>query len=107
MVPMLEAHMQLLSKVMTLPRPNGRVLTLLLQFMQHAVTHGPAFKVLKNHIKPMLFNAALPLMYFSTADMELFSTDPQEFVRKVCAIAWNLYLWHCTGFTACLDNSFH
>lgn len=83
MVPMLEAHMQLLSRMTALPRPNERILTLLLQYMQYSITHGPAFKVIRSHVKPMLFNAALPLMYFSADDKELFVTDPHEFVRKV------------------------
>lgn len=90
MVPMLEAHMQLLSKMMAVPRPNERILTLLLQYMQYSITHGPAFKVIRAHVKPMLFNAALPLMYFSADDKELFVTDPHEFVRKVRAESFNL-----------------
>ncbi|GMH35700.1 hypothetical protein BSKO_03568 [Bryopsis sp. KO-2023] len=91
MLPMLEAHMQLLSKMMQLPRPNKRILTILLQYMQHAVTHAGAFKVLKDHAKLMLINVALPLMYFSQEDAELFTTDPQEFVRKGFDILEDIY----------------
>ena len=80
---MLQAHLQLLSTVMQLPRPNGRVMNLCLKYMTLAITHPEGFKVIKEHVKPMLLNVVFPLLCFSEEDARLFREDPTEYIRKV------------------------
>lgn len=80
---MLEAHLKLLETISQLPRPNDRILILLLHIMDIAVAIKTTFKALKDHILPMLKSIIFPLLCFSEDDAILMETDPEEYIRKV------------------------
>lgn len=82
-VPMLEAHMELLARVSQLPYPNERVLAQLVNYIDHAVSVSQTYKIIKDHLKPMLLNIVFPLLCFNDADAQLLQEDPEEYVRKV------------------------
>ncbi|CAD7704977.1 unnamed protein product [Ostreobium quekettii] len=91
LVQMLQAHLQQLSTVMQLARPNDRVLNLCLKHMTLAVTHQEGFRVVKEHMKSMLMNVAFPLLCFSEEDEHLFREDPNEYIRKGYDIVEDIY----------------
>ena len=75
--------MQLLVGVAQLPNPNERVMAQLVNYMEHATSITQTYKVLKEHLKPMLMNIVFPLLCFNDNDAQLLADDPEEYVRKV------------------------
>lgn len=54
-----------------------------LGFMQSAMEMSPTYKLIKGHMDFVLFQMILPTLALSESDVEVFNTDPVEFVRKV------------------------
>lgn len=75
--------MQLLVNIVRVPNPNERVLADLVNYMEHATSVLQTYKVMKDHLQPMLMNIVFPLLCFNEADAELLEENPEEYVRKV------------------------
>jgi len=75
--------MQLLVRVAQLVIPNERVMALLMNYMEHAVSVSQTYKVVKDHLKPMLINIVFPVLCFNDDDEQLWAEDPEEYIRKV------------------------
>ena len=54
-----------------------------LGFMTTAVEMAPTYKLIKAHLAFVLFDVIMPTLSLSQKDVELFTNDPVEFVRKV------------------------
>jgi hypothetical protein len=69
-------------------RPQGRYCSdrcahLGLVYIESAVQLGATYKLLKPHVGSLLTDVVFPQLCLSDADVELFESDPLEFVRKV------------------------
>lgn len=51
------------------------------KYFYFSVSHAHSWKLLKPHMFAIIENVLLPLMSYSKADEELWSTDPHEYVR--------------------------
>jgi len=68
-------------------RPSGqfctdRVVHLCLTFVDLAVELAPTYKLLKPHMDFLLYKVCFPTLCLTLDDIELFETDPHEFVHK-------------------------
>jgi len=68
-------------------RPRGqfcteRVTHLCLVFVESAVQMGSTYTLLKPHVPTLLQEVVFPLLCISDSDVELFESDPLDFVRK-------------------------
>jgi len=68
-------------------RPSGRfctdrVVQLALCFLNSAIELSNTYKMIKPHLDFLLFQVVFPALCFKDEDLELFDTDPQEFIRK-------------------------
>lgn len=68
-------------------RPSGqfctdRVLHLCLSFLNLAVELAPTYKVLKPHLDFLLFKVCFPTCCLTPEYVELFETDPHEFISR-------------------------
>lgn len=54
-----------------------------LGFMTTAVEMAPTYKLIKAHLAFVMFDVVMPTLSLSEKDVELFTNDPVEFVRKV------------------------
>eukprot|EP00210_Caulerpa_lentillifera_P002538 g2435.t1 len=79
---LLEAHMQLLVKLSSMPNQHERVMAQLVNYMDQAISIPQTYQVMKEHVKPILLNIVFPLLCFTEADAELLTENPEEFVRK-------------------------
>ena len=88
----------LLEPIMTMLalRSQGRFCTdrcvqLSLTFMESSIQIGSTYKLLKPHMHFVMANVVFPLLCLTDDDLELFDTDPHEFVRKVSG--WGVYCY--------------
>uniref|UniRef100_A0A7S3QJN0 Importin N-terminal domain-containing protein n=1 Tax=Chaetoceros debilis TaxID=122233 RepID=A0A7S3QJN0_9STRA len=68
-------------------RPSGkfctdRVVHLCLSFLDVAIELAPTYKMLKPHQDFLLYQVCFPTICLSAGDIELFETDPHEFVHR-------------------------
>lgn len=54
-----------------------------LQYMCSAIELSPTYKLMKPHLEVILNNMIFPCLCLSESDIELFTDDPTEFVRKI------------------------
>lgn len=68
-------------------RKNGcfctdRVMQLCFVFLQEAVDSSVTYKLIKPHLNFLLFEVVHPTLCLTPKDLQLWSEDPHEFVRK-------------------------
>ena len=68
-------------------KPSGqfctdRVIHLCLNFVDVAVELAPTYKMLKPHLDFLLYKVCFPTMCLTKDDVELFESDPHEFIHK-------------------------
>ena len=51
--------------------------------MCNAIELSPTYKLMKPHLEIILSNMIFPCLCLSESDIELFTDDPTEFVRKI------------------------
>lgn len=54
-----------------------------LAYMMSSVELSPTYKIIKPHLDFVIFQAIFPTLCLSSEDIELFTDDPVEFVRKI------------------------
>ena len=54
-----------------------------LQYMCSAIELSPTYKLMKPHLEVILSNMIFPCLCLTESDIELFTDDPTEFVRKI------------------------
>lgn len=54
-----------------------------LSFMSNAIEMAPTYKLIKSHLDFVLFSMIMPTISLTDSDIQLFTDDPQEFVRKI------------------------
>lgn len=62
---------------------SPRVLNLLLQYLQTAVSLSKTWKVIKPFCQGLLESVVFPLLCCTDEDLRLWNDDPQEYIRKV------------------------
>lgn len=72
------SHISLQGEYMT-----PRVTNLILKYLTHAVGVNSTWKLMKPHVETLVTSFVFPLMCFSEEDQELWTDDPQEYVRRV------------------------
>ena len=68
-------------------RPSGqfctdRVVHLCLAYVDLAVELAPTYKMLKPHLDFLLYKVVFPTLCLTTDDIELFTSDPHEFIHR-------------------------
>lgn len=87
----LEAHLFLLSSFAQGHYMTSRVVNLAVQFVGHAVQIPAMHKLMKGQVDDILLHVIFPLLCFNDEDAELWTEDPQEYVRKGYDIIEDLY----------------
>ena len=52
-------------------------------YITSCIEMSPTYKVLKPHLESILFQVIFPTLALSSVELELFNSDPQEFIRYV------------------------
>uniref|UniRef100_A0A224XHI9 Putative nuclear transport receptor ranbp7/ranbp8 importin beta superfamily n=1 Tax=Panstrongylus lignarius TaxID=156445 RepID=A0A224XHI9_9HEMI len=60
---------------------SPRVIQQTLNYLNLAVSHGHSWKFLKAHMFPIIQDVIFPLLSYSQADEEMWSSDPREYIR--------------------------
>ncbi len=62
-----------------------------ISFLSEAIPHATSYKTLKTQLQSLLFEVIFPLMCFSVEDNELWTSDPEEYIRREfdCMIAFS------------------
>eukprot|EP00963_Diacronema_lutheri_P005023 scaffold370_cov349-Pavlova_lutheri.AAC.8 len=87
----LEANLFLLSSFAQGHYMTSRVVNLAVQFVGHAVQIPAMHKLMKGQVDDILLHVIFPLLCFNDEDAELWTEDPQEYVRKGYDIIEDLY----------------
>ena len=53
-----------------------------LSFLSEAIQHSVSYKALKPHLSTLLFEVIFPLLCFNAEDNELWTSDPEEYIRR-------------------------
>jgi len=77
-------------------RPTGqfctdRVLHLCLAYVDLSVELAPTYKMLKPHMDFLLYKVCFPTLCLSQLDVEMFESDPHEFVHRQNSLLADLY----------------
>lgn len=78
----LEVHLKVLDQYRNKIYVSPRVLTDILNYLRHAISHSLSWKLLKPHMIAIIQDVIFPLMSYSDADQELWDTDPIEYIRQ-------------------------
>jgi hypothetical protein len=60
-------------------------------FLSESIQHSVTYKALKSVLQTLLFDVIFPLMCFNAEDNELWTTDPEEYIRREfdCMVAFS------------------
>ena len=61
---------------------SPRVVNLILKYIGQAIIVDHTWKVIKPHVQTLITGFVFPHMCFSDEDQELWTEDPQEYIRK-------------------------
>ncbi|KFM76182.1 Importin-7, partial [Stegodyphus mimosarum] len=78
----LEVLLKLLDQYRQKVFISPRVLQLVLNYINEAVSHSFSWKLLKPHMLLIIQDVVFPLMCCSDRDEELWNTDPHEYIRS-------------------------
>jgi len=79
---LLDAQVALVARLAAGQYLSPRVTNSLFQYLAYALDVKECYKHMQEHWDALLLNVAFPMMCFSDEDMELWTDDPHEYIRK-------------------------